>query len=69
MKFFWYWFHKHFGNPDIYRLSIPMTILSNFDAHYFLFDNKGDVVDCACNMIEAIKKHKASGLYVTHVID
>ena len=69
MKFFWYWFHKKYAKPYVGKISIPMTILSRFDWHYFLYDEKGDVQDGARTMREALRKHRETGLYVTRVWD
>lgn len=69
MKFFWHWFHRRYAKENVGKISIPMTILSRFDWHYFLYDENGDVKDGAETMFKAIKKSKETGLYITRVWD
>lgn len=69
IKFFWRWFHKRYGLETVTRLSFPMRLLSRFDYHYFLYDEKGDVKDGAANIFEAVKKSKETGLYISKCWD
>lgn len=69
MKFFWNWFHRKYAKQNVGKINIPMTILTRFDFHYFLYDENGDVVDGTKTILEALHKHKKSGLYVTRVWD
>ena len=69
IRAFWKAIHMKYGNPSLGRLSVPMQILANFDYHYFMFNDNGDVVDGARSLREAIQKHKSTGLYLVHVIE
>lgn len=66
---FWKMFHQKYGNPQVRRLHIPIGYLGDFSNHYLLYDNQGDVHDSAKTILEAISKHKNTGLYISKIND
>lgn len=65
---YWIAFHEKYGNPYV-KISVPFSMWCDFDAHFYLYDDKGDVKFSAVTEDEAVQKHKETGLYITRVID
>lgn len=49
---------KLFGLKNVYRLSIPMGIYGNFDNHYLVYDNEGNVIKGTQFLFQALKERK-----------
>ena len=67
-RHYWIAFHEKYGNPYV-KISVPFSMWCDFDAHFYLYDDKGDVKCSAATEDEAVQKHKETGLYITRVID
>ena len=64
----WVSFHEKYGKPYC-KISIPMTMYADFDAHFFLHDEHGNVKMSAKTEEEAIEKHNKTGLYIVRIIE
>lgn len=60
---------NHRLSGDIPRLSFSMKQLCDFAAHYALYDETGDVKAVTCTFREALCRRRASGLYLTRILD
>lgn len=65
---YWIAFHEKYGNPYV-KISVPFNMWCDFEAHFYLYDENGDVKLSAATEDEAVQKHKETGLYITRVID
>lgn len=69
MSLFWRWFHKLYSAGEGVRISIPMRLYSNFNYHFWLYDEEGNVKEGAKTMFEALRRRKETGLFVTRIIE
>ena len=72
IKPIWMLIHRRYDGSGVKQtpmLHFPIKILANFDYHYALYDLNGDVHDGAKTFLEAVRKHKSTGLYFTRIID
>lgn len=51
------------------RLHVPMRILSDFHAHYVLYDEEGQVKQSARTFLGACRIRKETGLLFTRLMD
>ena len=50
------------------RVSVPMRMQSDFDAHYILFDNSGEAKQTAKSFREAFAIRRSTGLNLTRIL-
>jgi len=59
--------HKLYGLENMpHKLSFPIGILANFDIHYILYDEQGDVISGYNTLREAVSNKLKYGISVLY---